>query len=115
MLYFGFEAIAERAISIERWVHPDRHAAFLIFCAQEDVKLTTKVINERTRPFTDEIGAHPAKARERLGSVRVADKDIAGKTAKVWHVMPSSGEMVLFAGLRVQPYPRLEDTSSGCE
>jgi hypothetical protein len=31
--------------------------------------------------------------------MRVADKDIAGKTAKVWHVKPSTGEMVLFAGL----------------
>jgi len=69
-------------------MHPDRDATFLIFCPQEHIKLATEVIDQRLRPFADEIAAHAAEAGERLGSVRVADKYVVRETRNEWHAEP---------------------------
>ena len=88
LFYFGIDAFGERIIPVERRIHPDRNATFLIFRPQEHIELTAEVIDQRLRPFADEIAAHAAEAGERLGAVRVADKYVVRKTRNVRHAEP---------------------------
>ena len=46
MFYLGTESLAKRTISLEYWIHPDGNAAFVIFCSQNDIKMTGQVVDQ---------------------------------------------------------------------